>query len=96
MNLELTKSLYFDSSNMISSRVIDNTLYLVMDNYQISYGYTDDSFVPVYSDSALSDESVTIPAENIYYMPNDTSTLAYLILASVDIDSDAPAVSPLI
>ncbi len=90
-NLELTKSLYFDSTNMVSSRVIDNTLYLVMDNYQIYYGYTDDLFVPVYSDSAISDESVQIPAGNIYYMPNDTSSIGYLILASVELDSETPA-----
>ncbi|MGD9909236.1 MAG: beta-propeller domain-containing protein [Candidatus Izemoplasmatales bacterium] len=90
-NLTVTKSLYFDSSNLVSSRVINNTLYLVMDNYQIYYGYDTNHFIPEYTDSAIGDEVVTVPANQIYYMPNDTTSMGYLILASVNLGDDSPA-----
>lgn len=90
-NLELTKSLYFSKSGIVSSRVIDNTLYLVMDNYQLGYRFEDNNFIPTYKDSAIGEEWVNIPANQIYYMPNDTSSLSFLVLASVKLDSDEAA-----
>lgn len=90
-NVSVAKELYFDQSYLSESRMIDGQLYLIMNNYYVNYGYLEDSFVPVYHDSAASDEAITLPAENIYYMPNDNYSICYLLIASVNINDDSEA-----
>jgi len=81
------KTLFFESSNIVNTRMIDGTLYLVMDNYKIYYGYKEDDFVPTYRDSAVSDGLLQVQAENIYYMPNDVDSIGYLLLVSLQVDN---------
>ncbi|MBU1144653.1 MAG: beta-propeller domain-containing protein [Firmicutes bacterium] len=90
-NISITKRVYFDSTYLVNSRMIDGYLYLVMDNYTINYGFSDDNFVPQYRDSTISSDLINLPAENIYYMPNDNQSFGYLLLASISVDTDEEA-----
>ena len=90
-NVTVRKELYFEQTYLSQSRMIDGNLYLIMNNYYINYGYVDNHFVPEYYDSTLSDEVVMLPAENIYYMPNDMYSVSYLMIASVNVFDDSNA-----
>ncbi|MBU0997458.1 MAG: beta-propeller domain-containing protein [Firmicutes bacterium] len=90
-NIEVVKSLYFDSSYIVDTRMIDGTVYLVMDNYAIYYGYEGDNFVPQYRDSSVSDDLINVGASDIYYMPNDNYSFGYLLMASFNVDDTEPA-----
>jgi len=90
-NISVSKSYYFESSSLVDSRMIDGTVYLVMDNYAIYYGYDEETFVPQYMDSTVSDQSILLDASNIYYMPNDNYSFGYLLLASFDVADDSAA-----
>ena len=87
----VAKELYFDQSYLTESRMIDGQLYLIMNNYYVNYGYIEDAYVPVYRDSAASNELITLPAENIYFMPNDNYYISYLLIASVNVMDDSEA-----
>jgi len=89
----LEREVYFDSSYLIDSRMIDEQLYLVLDNYMISYYFNDEIFVPRYMDSAVSDQLVSLPANQIYFMPNDGESFGYLVLASFDVTNDTKEAS---
>ena len=88
-NTTIERELYFDSAYLMDSRMIDQQLYLVINNYMFNYGFSDELFVPQYMDSAVSDEMVDMPADQIYFMPNDGRDFGYLILASLDVSDDA-------
>ena len=89
--IEVAKELYFDQSYLTESRMINGQLYLIMNNYFVNFGYIEDRFVPIYHDSTVSDENITLPAENIYYMPNDNYSISYLLIASLNIYDDEAA-----
>lgn len=90
-NVTVAKELYFDQSYLTQSRMIDGQLFLIMNNYFVNYGYIDDNFVPFYQDSAVSDDTILLPAENIYYIPNDNYSISYLLIASLNIYDDSAA-----
>lgn len=90
-NVTVAKELYFDQSYLSQSRMIDGQLYLIMNNYFVNYGYLEDNFVPFYQDSVVSDDNILIPAENIYYIPNDNYSMSYLLIASLNIFDDSQA-----
>jgi len=90
-NVEIMKSLYFDSASIVDTRMIDGTVYMVLDNYAIYYGYSGDDFVPEYLDSVLGDSTISLPAENIYYMPNDNQSFGYLLLISFSVNNNEAA-----
>jgi uncharacterized secreted protein with C-terminal beta-propeller domain len=85
------KDLFFENSYLSDARMIDEYVYLVMNNYMINYGFEEDAFVPVYRDSSVGNDLITLPAENIYVMPNDNMSINYLLLASFSIEDDEPA-----
>lgn len=89
----LVKELYFDNSYLADARMIDGNVHLVMNNYTINYGFSEDDFVPVYRDSAASDGEILIPADQIYIMPNDNFSVNYLLIASFNaMDEEAARV----
>ncbi len=90
-NIEVAKELYFDQSYLTESRMIDGQLYLIMNNYFVNYGYMEDSFIPLYQDSTISNNDIALPAENIYYMPNDNYSISYLMIASLNIFDEEAA-----
>jgi len=90
-NVVIDRNMFFENTYMIDSRMIDGYVYLIMDNYMINYGYVEDAFLPIYSDTAVSDEPIELPATNIYYMPNDNYSLCYLMLASFSVDDSTIA-----
>lgn len=90
-NVEVARELDFDSSYITSSRMIDGTLYLIMNNYTIRYYYEEDNFIPKYLDSVRSDEMELLPANSIYFMPNDSNDFSYLLLASIAVDTEEEA-----
>ena len=90
-DIAISKELYFEGSSLTESRMIDGYCYLVMNNYAASYGYTDDTYIPEYYDSSVSDEIIKLPAGNIYYMPNDYSSFGYLMLVSFAVSTDEAA-----
>jgi len=85
-NVSISKTMYFDSSSLVDSRMINGNLYLVLDNYAIYYGYTEDHFVPEYTDSTVGEETIQLAASNIYYMPNDNDSFGYLMLVSLNVE----------
>ncbi|MGD9761408.1 MAG: beta-propeller domain-containing protein [Candidatus Izemoplasmatales bacterium] len=90
-NVEVSRELMFDESYIASSRMIDGYLYLIMNNYSISYYYEEDSFVPQYMDSVVNDELEDLPVNQIFFMPNDSENFSYLLLASFKVDDDEEA-----
>jgi len=90
-NIEVTRELLFDESYIASSRMIDGYLYLIMNNYSVSYYYAEDNFIPQYMDSVSSDELVDWPVNRIYFMPNDSEEFSYLLLASFKVDDNEEA-----
>jgi inhibitor of cysteine peptidase len=89
-DVSVSKEVYFDQSYLETSRMIDGNLYLVMNNYHINYGYEEGNFVPVFADSASGLVETKIPADSIYYMPNDNYSLTYLLIASFNVLEDEP------
>ena len=88
-NVEVARELKFDSSYLTTSRMIDGYLYLVLNNYSISYYYDEETFIPKYYDSVVSDEMIDLPASSIYFIPNNAEDFSYLMLASFDVtDND--------
>ncbi len=87
-SVTVARELYFDFSYLVDTRMIDEQLYIVLDNYMISYGFTDELFVPRYMDTAVSDDLVKFRPEQIYFMPNDGESFGYLILVSMDVTDD--------
>ncbi len=87
-NVNLKRELYFDSSYLIDTRMIDRQLYLVLNNYMMNYGLSDELFVPSYLDSAVSNDIMRMPIDRIFYMPNDGQSYGYLILVSLDVTND--------
>jgi len=90
-NIEIKRELVFDSSYIASSRMIDENLYIVMNNYSISYYFNDDNFVPKYMDSVKGNALEEFDANQIYFMPNDSENFSYLILASFDVTDEEEA-----
>jgi len=90
-NVNIAKSMYFDSASIVDSRMIDGTVYLILDNYAIYYGFTEDDFVPEYQDSTIGEEVLQVAAQNIYYMPNDNNSFGYLLLISFNVADDSGA-----
>jgi uncharacterized secreted protein with C-terminal beta-propeller domain len=90
-NVEVTRELVFDSSYIASTRMINGYLYLIMNNYQISYYYQEEDFVPKIMDSVIHDELEQLPANQIFFMPNDGENFSYLILASFKVNDDETA-----
>lgn len=89
----LVKQLYFENSWLADARMVDGYVYLVMDNYTINYGFTEDGFIPVYRDSAVGTGDLLVPADHIYAMPNDNQSFNYLLLASFNaMDEEAARV----
>jgi len=84
-NVTTEREVYFDSSYLVDTRMIDENLYIVLDNYMIRYYFSEELFVPRYMDSAVSNQLVDLSPNQIYYMPNDSESFSYLILASFDV-----------
>jgi len=87
----LVKELFFENSYLEEARMIDGHVHLVMNNYTTNYGFSEDDFVPIYRDSAVSDEEILIPADQIYIMPNDNYSVNYLLIASFNAMDAEPA-----
>jgi inhibitor of cysteine peptidase len=90
-DVQIERELTFDNTYLVQSRMIGSMLYLVLDNYQINYGFEGDDFIPVYSDSFLGTDPITMPAADIYFMPNGNQYLSYLMLVSLDIEAEEAA-----
>lgn len=73
--------------NMLSSRKKDNTVYLVVNQYlnYYYYGATDGGVIPMYRDSARSNEYRELPIDSIMYYPGRQNP-NYLIVAAIDIN----------
>ncbi|MFA5006941.1 MAG: beta-propeller domain-containing protein [Candidatus Izemoplasmatales bacterium] len=90
--VEIERDMFFDNTYLVDARMIGTQVFLVMDNYAINWGYAEDSFIPTYMDSAVSDAEQQLQADHIYYMPNGNYSLSYLMLASFSAtDPDAAA-----
>lgn len=87
-NVTVARELYFESAYLADTRMIDGTLYMILDNYMIQYGFDEELYIPRYMDSIESNELVNIPANRIYYLPNDGQSFGYLMLASFDVAGD--------
>ncbi len=72
--------------NYLSSRKIEDTLYLVSNKYLNRYYIMDDyneNITPAYKDTAIKDEFINIPLDEISYFP-DCIGRNYLLVAAVD------------
>jgi uncharacterized secreted protein with C-terminal beta-propeller domain len=85
-NIEVYRELKFDSAYIASSRMIDDRVYLILNDYSISYYFEAEGFVPEYMDSVISDDLEMLGIDNIYFMPNDSESFSYLILVSFSVD----------
>ena len=87
----LNRELYFKDAYLTQSRMIDNHLYLVINDYSLSYGRSGEEILPQYQDSVVDDEFVRLPASDVYYMPSDPWQCSYLLLASLAVDGEEAA-----
>jgi uncharacterized secreted protein with C-terminal beta-propeller domain len=73
--------------NYISSRKVDSNIYLITNKYIYTYYEIkeDTDILPLYKDTAVSNEQKCISAENIYYFPN-FEQCSYLMVAAFDLD----------
>ena len=77
--------------NMLSNRKKDGTVYLIVNKYLNYYGIDPVDIVPMYRDTAKSDEYKKVPIDSIMYYPERLSP-NYLIVAAIDInDAKTPA-----
>jgi uncharacterized secreted protein with C-terminal beta-propeller domain len=90
-DVTVSRELYFESASLISTRMIDERIYLVLNNYMIRWGWEGELFIPKYMDSAVSDEFITLPADRIYFMPNNAESFNYLMLVSFDVTANDDA-----
>ena len=88
LDVSIDRELYFDSSYLVDTRMIDEQMYLILDNYMIRYGFDENYFVPRYSDSEISNELISLSADRIFFMPSNTESFGYLVLASFDVTAD--------
>ena len=76
--------------NYISSRKIDNNIYVVTNKYIYTYRTNEDDILPIYKESSISNECYNeIPAQEIKYFPdidfnNDCS---YMLITSIDLNN---------
>lgn len=90
-NTTLARDLAFDNTYLVQSRMIDGMLYLVLDNYQLSYGLDESNFIPTYRDSVLGVRTRQLSASRIFFMPIGNDYISYLMLVSLDTRSDEAA-----
>ncbi len=79
----------------LSSRKIGARLYLISNKYCGYYRNMDmpnDNYTPSYKDSAIKDEFINIPMDEIYYFP-DSIGRNYLLVSSVDFSKPKEGVS---
>ncbi|MBV1759083.1 MAG: beta-propeller domain-containing protein [Dethiosulfatibacter sp.] len=81
----LIKELEIEGS-LLSSRKIDNVVYLVTNKY-LYYNANSDNFIPTFRDSTQNNEYKQIPIDKIMYYPNRLSS-NYLIVSAIDISDD--------
>jgi len=87
----IDKTLAFDNTYLVDVRMIDEYLYLVLDNYVINYGFDEESFIPQYYDSAVGSGQITLPASSIFYSPVGNELIGYLMLVSYNVADDTEA-----
>ena len=88
LDVTVERELYFESAYLVDTRMIDEMMYLILDNYMIRYGWSEELYIPRYSDTAVSNEMIQLPATRIFFMPNDGTSYGYLMLASFDVTDD--------
>ncbi len=89
-DVTIERELYFEAASITQTRMIDGYIYLIMNNYMISYYNYTDSYIPRYKDSAISDEYINVPANQIYFMPEGSNNYSYLQLVSFNVTDDSP------
>lgn len=88
---DLLKELELEGS-LLSSRKIDNVVYLVANKYMYYYGIDSEGILPMFRDTTGSDAYLELPLDKVMYYPKRAAS-NYLIVAAVDIDdAKAPAV----
>jgi len=85
----LSRELFFDNSYLTDSRMIGSDLYLIMNDYSLSSRPDGEAILPRYKDSAEGEEYNRLDANDVYYMPSDLWQCSYLLLASLDVESEA-------
>ncbi|MFW5889040.1 MAG: beta-propeller domain-containing protein [Bacillota bacterium] len=85
-NINLERELEFENANLVDSRMIDDNLFLVL-NENVFY-YEDDSYIPRYKDSNVADDFIDLAYENIFYFLDNNVLSSYLILSSFSVLSD--------
>jgi uncharacterized secreted protein with C-terminal beta-propeller domain len=81
----LIKELEIEGS-LLSSRKIDNVVYLVTNKY-LYYNIDSDNFIPTFRDTTQNNDYKQIPIDRIMYYPNRLSS-NYLIISAIDITDD--------
>lgn len=93
-NPTLTRQLEFDGGYN-NSRKIDDTLYLIMEKYDLSYYYYGfeledlnvEEILPRYYDSATDEDSLLVDCTDIKYLPQERD-LNYLITVAIPLDDE--------
>ena len=100
-NRYITKVYVFDLENYeikrkveleglyVSSRKIEDDIYLITNKYAYRYGTFDENTVlPIYKDTTVANEYLEIPATDIMYFPGfeEDEECTYMIIASFSLD----------
>ena len=87
-NMELKRELFFDKADLTDTRMIGPMVYLVMNDYSLSNRPEGEEILPRYKDSAEGEGYRRLSAKSVFYMPSDLWQCSYLLLASIDVESE--------
>ncbi len=89
-NSSLLKEFEIDGT-LLTSRKLDGTVHLVVNKYLYRYGIDDGDILPMYRDTAVSDDYKQLDVDKVLYYPKRIAS-NYLVIASIDIqDADEAA-----
>ena len=90
-NIVVSRELNFDSAYLTESRMIDDEVYLILNNYSLGYYFDEARIIPEYYDSAVMTEMEKFQPSQIYFMPNDNQEMSYLIFSVFSVEDNEAA-----
>ncbi len=86
-DISIERELDFEG-DYLSSRKVDDNIYLVMNRYSNYYDdFVEDTVIPMYGDTKDAQLHASTSCDDILYFPGETSTV-FLVVASIPLDNE--------
>ncbi len=86
-SVTLERSIDVPNSSYMTSRRIDDTVYLVLSSFRL-FARDNKVYIPQYSDSAAGGELTELSPDSIYLTPHGKDWMGYIYLITFDITED--------